>query len=393
MRKFKDNLMKLFIYSSSLITVGILVFIVGYIFINGIGMINFSFLTREYNDKTFYVFFDSHESQSTMEDNYETSNILNSEYESIEEPFYIYSMGIALSKTYKHNEENFVVVYIEDTSPALNAVDSINNVIGVEKGDIIKSINGEDITELTSADVLSMGENLSDNIKVKIIKPGGGIITNIIMTLYMIGISLIIAVPIGILAAVYLVEYAKPGRLLNLIRFATESLSGIPSIIFGLFGMAFFVVFLKFNLSLISGALTISIILLPVIIRSTEEAIKAVPDSYREASYALGSSKLQTISKIIIPSAMPGILVAVILSIGRIIGESAALLLTAGTVAKIPDSLFSSGSTLTVQAYYVAKEEANIELACAIGVVIIILIVVLNILAKLISRIFNKANY
>ncbi|MFZ7132024.1 MAG: phosphate ABC transporter permease PstA [Eubacteriales bacterium] len=397
MRKLKDYLLNGLIYLSSFLTVGILLFILGYIFIQGIGMVDFTFLSREYNDKTSYVFVDEYQRKSTMSDNEKLSaDIDDKRYNLVEEPIYLKKLGLSIAKVSnikKSSEKFFLITYIEKSSPAIEAVDSRNEIVGMEVGDIIKSIDGDDISGLTGVDTANLLEKTSGNIKVKITKPGGGIFTNIIMTLYMIGLSLSIAVPIGILAAIYLVEYAKPGRMLNLIRFATESLSGIPSIIFGLFGLAFFVVFLKFSFSLLAGALTVSIILLPVIIRSTEEAIKAVPDAYREASYGLGASKLQTIRKIIIPSAMPGILVAVILSIGRIIGESAALLLTAGTVAKIPDGLFSSGSTLTVQAYLVAKEQADIKMACATGVVIIGIIIVLNLTAKLISKIFSKAHY
>jgi phosphate transport system permease protein len=209
----------------------------------------------------------------------------------------------------------------------------------------------------------------------------------------MVFLSLLVALPIGIFGAIYLTEYAKPGRVVNSIRFAAETLAGIPSIVFGLFGMAFFVVALNFQISLISGSLTVAIILLPVIIRSTEEALKTVPMSFREGSLALGATKLQTIFKVVLPCAVPGIATAVLLSIGRVVGESAALLLTAGTASQIPSTLFSPGSTLTVQAYYVAKEEGNIELACAIGIVIIVIVIVLNILSRIASDkldVFNK---
>lgn len=396
MRKFKDSILTGLIYLSSFISVAILVFIIGYIFINGIGMVDFSFLTREYNDKTSYVFFDEYNQKPGSDKDILSIDKLDEKRYSLEEnPVYIDKLGMSIAKvkTKDDPQDVFLITYLDKASPAVSAVDTRNVVIGAEEGDIIESVQGKKFEGLTTKQVSDMVNTMSGNLKVKIVKPGGGIFTNIIMTLYMIGLSLLIAVPIGILAAIYLVEYARPGRILNLIRFATESLSGIPSIIFGLFGLAFFVVFLHFNFSLLSGSLTVSIILLPVIIRSTEEAIKSVPDSYREASYGLGASKLQTIRKIIIPSAMPGILVAVILSIGRIIGESAALLLTAGSVAKIPQSLFSSGSTLTVQAYLVAKEQGDIEMACATGVVIIVIIIILNIVAKFISKIFNKANY
>lgn len=221
----------------------------------------------------------------------------------------------------------------------------------------------------------------------------GGIFPMIITTIYTVITSLLIASPIGILAAIYLQEYAKQGTIVKLIRFATESLAGIPSIIYGLFGSVFFVTALKLNFSILSGSLTLAIIVLPVIIRTTEEAIKSVPSWYKEGSLGLGATKFQTLCKVVIPSAMPGILSGIILSIGRIVGESAAILLTAGTVASMPKGLMSSSRTLTVHAYLVTNEAGNIEVACAIGVILITIILFLNITAKLITNKFNKANY
>jgi phosphate transport system permease protein len=222
---------------------------------------------------------------------------------------------------------------------------------------------------------------------------GGGIWPMIVTTVYTIVISLIIATPIGILAAVYLQEYAKQGRLVRMIRFATESLTGIPSIIYGLFGAVFFVTTLKMGMSIIAASLTLTIIVLPVIIRTTEEALKTVPQTYREGSLALGTTKLQTLSKVILPSAMPGILSGIILSIGRIVGESAAIFLTAGTVAAMPDSIFSSARTLTVHSFLVTQEAGDIELAAAVGIVLIVIILILNFSATFISKKLNKADY
>ena len=220
---------------------------------------------------------------------------------------------------------------------------------------------------------------------------GGGIWPMIVTTIYTIVISLIIATPIGILAAVYLQEYAKQGRLVKIIRFATESLTGIPSIIYGLFGAVFFVTTLKLGMSIIAASLTLTIIVLPVIIRTTEEALKTVPRSYREGSLALGTTKLQTLYKVILPSAMPGILSGIILSIGRIVGESAAIFLTAGTVAAMPESIFSSARTLTVHSYLVTQESGDIELAAAVGIVLIVIILAINLSATYISKKLNKA--
>ncbi|MFJ8065308.1 phosphate ABC transporter permease PstA [Psychrobacillus sp. NPDC096426] len=220
---------------------------------------------------------------------------------------------------------------------------------------------------------------------------GGGIWPMIVTTIYTVLISLVIATPIGILAAVYLQEYAKQGRLVRLIRFATESLTGIPSIIYGLFGAVFFVTTLKLGMSILAASLTLIIIVLPVIIRTTEEALKTVPRSYREGSLALGTTKLQTLYKVILPSSMPGILSGIILSVGRIVGESAAIFLTAGTVAAMPASILSSARTLTVHAYLVTQESGDIELAAAVGIVLIVIILAINLSATYISKKFNKA--
>lgn len=221
----------------------------------------------------------------------------------------------------------------------------------------------------------------------------GGILPMIVTTIYTVILAVGIATPIGILAAIYLREYAKQGIVVKIIRFATESLSGIPSIVYGLFGSIFFVATLKLGYSILSGSLTVAIIILPVIIRTTEEALKSVPQAYREASLGLGATKFQTLYKVIVPSAMPGVLSGVILSIGRVVGESAAILLTAGTVAKMPKGIMSSARTLTVQSYLVTKEAGDIQQAAAVGIVLIIIILVLNTVAKLITKKFSKANY
>ena len=221
----------------------------------------------------------------------------------------------------------------------------------------------------------------------------GGILPMIVSTVYIVATSLIIATPIGVLSAIYMQEYAKQGKVVKAIRFATESLAGIPSIIYGLFGGIFFVTILKLKFSILSGALTVAIIILPLIIRTTEEALKTVPGSYREASLALGSTKFQTLYKVVLPSAIPGILSGVILAVGRVIGESAAILLTAGTVAQMPSTIFDSARTLTVQAYLATKESGDIQSAAAIGIVLIVIVLLLNTTAKVVAKKLNKANY
>ncbi len=205
-----------------------------------------------------------------------------------------------------------------------------------------------------------------------------GILPMILSTVYVVLLSVIIAAPIGVGAALYLVEYAKPGKLLYLVRFATETLAGIPSIIYGLFGFIFFVTILKFSFSLLSGALTLSIMVLPTVIRTTEEALKCVPVSYREGSLALGATKFQTIRGVVLPSAIPGVLTAVILSIGRIVGETAAVYLTAGMVTRFPGSMMDSGRTLSVHLYVLAKEGISFEEAFATAAILIITVALIN---------------
>jgi len=223
-----------------------------------------------------------------------------------------------------------------------------------------------------------------------IVSPDTGILPMIVTTLIIIPLTLIIAAPIGICSAIYLVEYARPGKIVNLIRFATESLAGIPSIIYGLFGYVFFCLTLGFNYSILSGSLTLSIMVLPTIIRTTEEAIKTVPNSYREGSLALGATKLTTIFKIILPSSISGILTAIILSIGRIVGETAAVIFTLGTVTDMPKNLMSSGRTLATHMYNLAREGTNENAAFATAAVLIIVVALINLSARGVAGQFQK---
>lgn len=205
-----------------------------------------------------------------------------------------------------------------------------------------------------------------------------GILPMVISTLYLIVVSLLIAMPLGILAAVYLAEYAQEGLLLGLIRFATESLAGIPSIIYGLFGWAFFVTALRLRLSILAGALTLVLMVMPIIVRTTEEALRAVPISYREGSLALGASKLATIRRVILPAAWGGILTSVILSIGRIVGETAAVVYTMGSAVAVPKGLLSSGRSLSVHLYFLAKEGTSSEQAFAAAAVLLLMVALVN---------------
>jgi phosphate transport system permease protein len=216
---------------------------------------------------------------------------------------------------------------------------------------------------------------------------------SIINTLLMTMISLIVCVPLGIGAAIYLTEYAKRGSsLVKIVRMTAETLSGIPSIIYGLFGSLFFVVALKMGLSLISGALTLSIMVLPTIMRTTEEALLAVPDSYREGSFGLGAGRLRTTFKVVLPSAVPGILSGVILAVGRIVGETAALIYTAGTVAKVPDSVLDSTRTLAVHMYTISSEGLYINQSYATAVVLLVVVLGINGLSSFIAKRIGRSH-
>ena len=209
----------------------------------------------------------------------------------------------------------------------------------------------------------------------------------IINTLTMTGVTLLIAVPVGVFSAIYLVEYAKRGnKLVGIVRMTTETLAGIPSIVYGLFGYLIFVIALKFGLSMLSCALTLAIMVLPTIMRTTEEALQAVPDSYREGSFGLGAGRLRTVFRVVLPSAVPGILSGVILAIGRIVGETAALIYTSGTVAGIPDNLMGSGRTLSVHMYALLSEGLHTEEAYATAVILLIMVILINALSSFVAK-------
>lgn len=257
----------------------------------------------------------------------------------------------------------------------LSAVITIGSAIGIVMYILFKGVPH------ISADLFSLTYN-SENCSLM-----PALINTIVMTL----LSLLIAVPLGIFSAVYLVEYAKRGnKLVSLVRITAETLSGIPSIVYGLFGYLMFVTTLGFGYSMLAGALTLSIMILPVIMRTTEEALISVPDSYREGSFGLGAGKLRTVFKIVLPSAVPGILAGIILSIGRIVGETAALIFTAGTVAQIPENLLGSGRTLAVHLYALWNEGLNTNKSYATAVVLLVIVVCINMLSSFIAKRITK---
>lgn len=214
-----------------------------------------------------------------------------------------------------------------------------------------------------------------------------------INTLEMTLFSLLFAVPLGIGAAVYLVEYVQKGsKLVKVVRITAETLTGIPSIIYGLFGMLFFVTYLHWGYSMLAGAATLAIMVLPVIMRTTEEALLCVPDTYREGSFGLGAGRLRTVFRIVLPSAMPGILSGVILAVGRIVGETAALIYTAGTVADLAPNLMASGRTLAVHMYSLSREGLHTNEAYATGVVLLVIVLLINGVSTLIAGKFTKGD-
>lgn len=213
------------------------------------------------------------------------------------------------------------------------------------------------------------------------------VVPAMINTLLMTLLSLLVAVPLGVLSAVYLVEYAKKGnRLVKVIRVTAETLTGIPSIVYGLFGMLFFVSALKWGYSLLAGACTLSIMILPVILRTTEEALLSVPDSFREGSFGLGAGKLRTVFRIVLPPAVPGILSGIILATGRIVGETAALIYTAGSVAKVPSGVFGSARTLAVHMYNLSNEGLHVNQAYATAVVLLAVVILINLISSRLAR-------
>ena len=212
-----------------------------------------------------------------------------------------------------------------------------------------------------------------------------------INTLMLVALALVMSIPFGIGSAIYLTEYAKKGnKFVSIIRVTTETLSGIPSIIYGLFGMLFFVTALKWQYSVLAGAATVAIMVLPTIMRTTEEALLAVPDSFREASLALGAGKIRTIFKIVLPSAMPGILSGVILAIGRMVGETAALLYTSGAVASVAKGVMSPGRTLAIHMYTISSEAFHTNQTFATAVVLLVIVFILNALASFVAKKLTK---
>ena len=215
----------------------------------------------------------------------------------------------------------------------------------------------------------------------------GGIFSTIIGTLALTGVAILFGAPLGVGTAVFLREYTRESKISRIIRFGTDCLAGVPSIIFGLFGFVFFVIRLKLGWSILSGGLTLAAMILPTVISTAEESIKAIPPSYREVSYSLGGTKWQTITRVVLPSALPGIFTGILLSVGRSIGETAAVILTAGSSLVMPTSLFSPIRTMSVHFYILAREGISMKMAYGTGAALILLVLMINMIAQwLINR-------
>ena len=259
------------------------------------------------------------------------------------------------------------------------AVVLLIGIIGYVLAKGLKSVNLQFLTTVTS-----------------VLRGTVGIAGNLVNTIYIIVITMLIATPIGVGSAVYLNEYAKPGKLVTIIEFATETLSGIPSIIFGLFGMMFFGQTMGLGYSLLTGSLTLILMVLPLITRNTQEALKTVPDSYRNGAIGLGAGKWHIIRTILLPSAMPGIITGVILAVGRIVGESAALLFTAGSgkalingLSNLFPKMFQSGGSMTVQLYLSATSEGDFDTAFGIAVTLLVIVFLINLGTKALAKKFD----
>jgi phosphate transport system permease protein len=388
-RKRKDFILKSITYLASSIAIIILAMIFFYVLRNGSSLLRFDLLTSDYHAK----FYNGGVQEIDSDLYFETPSDLG------EDTYFSNHWGIALKDTEDRQGHDIIQVdYIHEDSP-LNQMFDKNNEnnesFAIEEGYVLSTIKFEG---KPSALTIQGAENMINQLDTEDIfremvfySSGGGIRGSIITTLYTIGLSLLFALPIGIFTAIYLNEFAHKNKLTRTIRSMIEMLTGVPSIIFGLVGLAVFVpLTVRYTQAtsgnILSGSMTLAVILLPVIIRSTEESLKVVPDDFRSASLALGANHTQTTFKVVVPSALPGILTATLLAIGRVIGESAALIFAIGTAIKDDISIFTKSTTLSVHIWSLLTDEpANIELASTIALIILMMVLFLNITIKLIS--------
>ncbi len=401
-RRFYDGILQALTYLSSGISVLVLVALFVFIFSRGWSSINMDLLTNNYWSENYNVEPVSEVADTTFERPADLS----------EEAYFSEKWGIAfVDHVNAHKEEMILVEYIDENSPlyAMSDVSIRSNPqdftmqVGMqvsrlsytnEQGDTqLAGIGGQ-----TAQDVAQALDQATSVNSMFIQTTGGGIRGSIISTCYLLLVSLVIAIPVGVASAIYLNEYARKSKFNMMLRSGIETLTGVPSIVFGLMGVTVLFpvtqLFGATTTSILLGGLTMSIILLPTIIRSTEEALLVVPQHLRDASLSVGANQSQTIFKIVLPCAVPGILTGVLLGIGRVIGESAALIYTMGTFINDSPTLLSQGTSLAVQIWSIMSgEQPNYELACAISIIILFFVLILNFAVKIISKRFSKAWY
>lgn len=394
-RKRVDRIYQIITYLAASVAVITLSMIFLYIFNNGAGLLNVGLITNDYHAKVY---------NGAVEEVTEYSSTPRPD-DLPDDAFYSERWGLALIQgTDREGKAMIEVVYLAPDSPLRDMYDKNENDyedFGIEEGNILTAIKFDDkpsaLPILGVENMINQLESSTTFREMTWQSLGGGIRGSLITTLYVIGLTLLFALPIGIFTAIYLNEFAPSNRITNTLRSLIEVLTGVPSVIFGLMGLAVFVpLTVRYtsadSANLISGSLTLAVILLPVIIRSTEESLKVVPDDFRYASLALGANQTQTTFKVVLRNALPGILTATLLAIGRIIGESAALIFAIGTAVKDDVSIFGRSTTLAVHIWSMMTDEpANIELASTIALIILIIVLILNLTVKLLSRRFLKS--
>ena len=392
-RKIKDILLNSLTYLFSSFGVLILVLIFVFIFSNGAKSISFDLLKGDYYSESYTLKYDKVNNQTF-------------EYNPINQEFFSKKWGVAFKDSTNLEGEDVVIIsYVDNHSPLINMINMSNNqYISVEVNQqITKAIlvgnNDTVFTVLAKDNAENVAKKFDKAISITNLSletDGGGIRGSLIATFILIIITLAIALPIGICAAIYLSVYAKKNRLTNTLESMIDMTGGVPSIIFGLVGVIVFIPTLNSliksdGVSLMAGALTMSIMLLPVIIKTTKEAIDVIPKSLSQASLALGATQTQTTFKIILPNAIPGILTSTILCIGRIIGESAALIFVVGSQVSDSVSVNKGATTLATHIWnLLGGENPNYELACSISIVILMMVLLLNIIVKIIGKNLNK---
>lgn len=396
-RKITDAIYKTITYIASSISLIILIMIFSFVIIEGKDSLSIDMIKNDYWSQNFLVEF----KENQKSDNYDLDHELK------ENQYFSKSYGIVLEDYINHEKKKQVIVsYIDQNSPFNKSVDASSGhnkgkVLSIEKGDQIEKITVKQMGGSTKSlgmiqgmgaeEIVKSLDESSEVLSLYYKTPGGGIWGSLIATLQLILISLLISLPLGMFTAIYLNEISNKGKISQIVEYSIELLAGVPSIIFGLMGViVLYPITALFNikgLSILLGSLTMAVILLPVIIRSIQESLKVVPDGLRMASLSLGASKTQTIFRVILPSALPGILSAILLAISRIIGESAALIYTMGTFINDSPKITQGATSLAVHIWsLMSQEQPNFELASAISIIILLIVLVLNLSVKLFSR-------